>query len=80
MASNVQSAVFIPLLVLLIVEVKKYYVFCAEGGTDNNNIRDQFSNLAPGAGGYGGSSNINTNYDYILDDTPPRGTYYFWHN
>ena len=45
-------------------------VFCAEG----NNLRNQQRvNLAPGAGGYG-SNDMEDNYDYILDDTPPRGT------
>ena len=44
-------------------------VLCAEG----NNLRNhERANLAPGAGGYG-SSNMENNYDYILDDTPPRG-------
>ena len=44
-------------------------VLCAEG----NNLRNQQRvNLAPGAGGYG-SNDMEDNYDYILDDTPPRG-------
>ena len=43
-------------------------IFCAE----ENTLRDQRANLVPGAGGYG-SSNMEDNYDYILDDTPPRG-------
>ena len=50
-------------------------VLCAEG----NNLRNhERANLAPGAGGYG-SSNMEDNYDYILDDTPPRGNV-FKHN
>lgn len=43
-------------------------IICAE----ENNLRNQRANLVPGAGGYG-SSNMEDNYDYILDDTPPRG-------
>ena len=43
---------------------------CAEG----NSVRDQRANLVPGAGGYG-ASDIEDNYDYILDDTPPRGMF-----
>ena len=39
--------------------------------TEGNNVRNQRANLVPGAGGYG-SSDIE-DYDYILDDTPPRG-------
>ena len=34
--------------------------------------RDLRANLVPGAGGYG-TGNMDGNYDYILDDTPPRG-------
>ena len=44
-------------------------VFCAEG---NDRRNQQRVNLAPGAGGYG-PSDMEDNYDYILDDTPPRG-------
>ena len=44
-------------------------VLCTEG----NVVRDHRANLAPAAGGYG-TSDMDDNYDYILDDTPPRGT------
>ena len=53
---------------LLIAALLIRTALCAEG----NSVRDQRANLAPGAGGYG-SSDIEDNYDYILDDTPPRG-------
>ena len=39
---------------------------------EGNGVRNQRAKLVPGAGGYG-SSPIEDNYDYILDDTPPRG-------
>ena len=46
--------------------------------TEGNSARvDHLANLIPGAGGYG-SSNMDDNYDYILDDTPPRGKYFLW--
>ena len=46
------------------------------GCTEGNSARvDHLANLIPGAGGYG-SSNMDDNYDYILDDTPPRGKYF----
>ena len=47
-------------------------VACTEG---NSARVDHLANLIPGAGGYG-SSNMDDNYDYILDDTPPRGKYF----
>ena len=44
-------------------------MLCEGGGS---NIRAQRNNLMSGAGGYS-SGNLDDNYDYILDDTPPRG-------
>ena len=43
-------------------------IMCSEG----NGVRDQRANLAPASGGYG-PSDMDDNYDYILDDTPQRG-------
>ena len=40
--------------------------------TEGNSVRYQRANLVPAAGGYG-ASDMEDNYDYILDDTPPRG-------
>ena len=53
---------------LLTIAILIRGTLCAEG----NDVRNQRANLVPAAGGYG-SSDIEDNYDYILDDTPPRG-------
>ena len=62
------TVIMLKLAFLLTVACLISSALCTEG----NSVRDQRANLVPAAGGYG-ASDMEDNYDYILDDTPPRG-------
>jgi hypothetical protein len=64
-----ETVIIVSMAYLLTVAILIPGTICAEG----DDVRNQRANLVPGAGGYGSSSDIEDNYDYILDDTPPRG-------
>ena len=69
-----ETVIMVRMAYLLTVAILIQGTLCAEGKNAESAGRswNQRANLVPGAGGYG-SSDIEDNYDYILDDTPPRG-------